>query len=253
MRHRAERGTRREQNKPAGSKQRAQSRQVLGHCLPFVPVAARSLSCGSSRRQSQRAEKGQEDRHRDARDNVHDYDRPPAEHCQQCSDRKRSKRIADVTAHAVQRQHQPFALGEALGQGGNRRWVPQIIADADQRDAEQKQPVAVSKSHQQVRHTDPEQGNRHQQPLLAHGIDERATGYVGDRAGDVLAGHDEPDLAIAEIELATDDRQQQVEGRRVPVRQAMADRDQPYVAKGLVRSSVGCGSDGGHLFTRPIA
>src|SRR5262249_34691277 len=57
-------------------------------------------------------------------------------------------------------------------------------------------------------------------------------GDVRDSRGDVLASHDEPDLAVGEAELVADQRKQQVERRRIPVRERMAGGDQPQLAPG---------------------
>src|SRR6185369_17051199 len=83
-----------------------------------------------------------------------------------------------------------------------------------------------------VRKSDPEERHGHQQALASHRVHYHAAGDVGDGGGDVLAGDDEADLAVREAELVADERQQQVEGRRIPVRERMAGGDQPQLAPG---------------------
>ena len=69
----------------------------------------------------------------------------------------RRERVAGIAAHAVQRQHEPLALRKALRERRDRRRMPQVVADADQRHAQKQRPVAVREAHQQIRHADPEQ------------------------------------------------------------------------------------------------
>src|SRR5207245_8374743 len=68
--------------------------------------------------------------------------------------------------------------------------------------------------------------------------------HIRNGCGDVLAGHDQPDLAVRQTEFAADQRQQQVERRRIPVRQAVADGDQPHIAKGMSRRGLRRGNTG---------
>src|SRR5204862_8271283 len=77
-----------------------------------------------------------------------------------------------------------------------------------------------------------------------HSVVRRAARTLGNGRANLLACHDQPDLAIRKTELAADQRQQQVEGRRIPVRQAMADRDQPHIAKGMSRRGLRRGNTG---------
>ena len=109
--------------------------------------------------------------------------------------------------------------------------MPEIVADADQRGAGQHHPIDVRKSHHQVGKADPEQRHRHQQALAADRVDEDAARHVGDRAGRELAGQDRADLAVAQAEFVADQRQQQIERRRIPMRQRMPDADDPDLLK----------------------
>src|SRR5205823_13387183 len=58
---------------------------------------------------------------------------------------------------------------------------------------------------------------------------------VGYGRGEVLAGDDESDLTVREAELVADQRQQQIKGRGIPVREAVADGDQPQLPPGVSR------------------
>src|SRR4026209_1690673 len=60
--------------------------------------------------------------------------------------------------------------------------------------------------------------------------------------GGVRAGHGGAYLAVAQTELVADERQQQVEGRRIPVGERVADGDQPQLAPGAA-SGFGVGED----------
>ena len=66
---------------------------------------------------------------------------------------------------------------------------------------------------------DPAQRDGHEQALLADTVDKEAAGQIGNRARGELAGQDRADLRIVEPELLTDERKQEVERCRVPVRQ----------------------------------
>ena len=125
----------------------------------------------------------QHHRHHDAGDHVDDHDLAPAQHREQRAGDQRRERVADIAAHAVDRDDQPFAVGIALRQQRDRGRVPEVVADADQRRAGQQQPVVVAEAHQQVGRADPEQGDRHQQALAADRIDEQAARDVGNGAG----------------------------------------------------------------------
>ena len=187
-----------------------------------------------------------EDQHRDdeSRQDVHHDHLPPREQRKQRADHHRRNRVADVAAHAVQRKNQAFALRVALAERRDRRRMPDAVAKADQRDAREQHRVAVGKADEKVREADPEQRYRHQQALAAHGVDQHSARHIGNGRGNVLAGHDQPDLAVRQTELAADQRQQQVEGRRIPVRQAMADGNQPHIAKCMSRRGLRRGNTG---------
>src|SRR5205814_9864903 len=79
--------------------------------------------------------------------------------------------------------------------------------------------------------------------LAPDGVGDDAARHIRDRPRDVLARHDEADLAVAERELLADDRKQQVERRRIPMGKPMAHRDEPYLAKRP--RLLGRGDDGG--------
>jgi hypothetical protein len=110
--------------------------------------------------------------------------------------------------------------------------VPDAVAKPDQSDAREQHEIAMREADQQIRKADPEERHRHQHAFAAYGVDHHAARDVGDGRGDVLAGDDQADLAVGEAELVADERQQQVEGRRIPVRERMAGSDQPQLAPG---------------------
>ena len=130
---------------------------------------------------------------------------------------QRRERVADIAAHAVDRDDQAFAVGVALRQQRDRGRVPEVVADADQRGAGQQQPVVMAEAHQQVGRADPEQRHRHQQALAADGIDEQPARDVGNRPGERLGGQDRADLEVGEPQLVPDQRQKQIKSRGIPM------------------------------------
>jgi hypothetical protein len=109
--------------------------------------------------------------------------------------------------------------------------MPEIVADADQGGTDEQHPVAVGKAHHQIRHADPGQRDRHQQPLATDRIHHHSTRHVGERAGGELTGQNRSDLAEAQVQLPADQRQQQIERRRIPMGHHVAGGDQPHLAK----------------------
>jgi hypothetical protein len=191
------------------------------------------------RADAQRAEEYQH-QHRDHQpgNHVEDHDLAPGEEGEKRADRERRERIAHVAAHAVQRQHESLALREAARERGDRGGMPEAVAEPDQRHAREQHEVAVAESHQQIREADPEERHRHQHALAPDGIHQDSARHVRDRARDVLAGHDEADLAVGEAHLPADDRQDEIERRRVPVRERVAEGDEPHLAKRARRNRV---------------
>ena len=147
------------------------------------------------------------------------------------SGRERRQRIAGIASHAMQRNHQSFARGIVMSQQRNRGRMPKIVTDADQARARQQRPVGVGEPHQQIRRSDPAERDRHQQSLARDRIDQNSARDVRERSADELAGQDRTDLAVAQSQLVTDQRQQQIERRRIPMGQHLAERDQPHIGK----------------------
>ena len=159
----------------------------------------------------------QHHRHHDAGDHVDDHDLAPAQHREQRAGGQGRERVADIAAHAVDRDHQALAVGIALRQQRDRSRMPEVVADADQRRASQQQPVVVGEAHEHVGRADPEQRDRHQQAFAADGIDEQPARDVGNRPGEGLGGQDRADLEVAEPQLVPDQRQKQIESGRIPM------------------------------------
>ena len=176
-----------------------------------------------------------ERRHRDARHHIHQHDIAPTEDRQQRADRKRRKRIADVAAHAVERHHQPLPFGKAVGEPRDRGRMPEVVADADEGRAQQHHPIDVREAHHEIGEADPEQRHRHQQALAADRVDEDAAGNVGDGARRILERQDRADLAVAQPQLGADQRQQQIERRRIPMGERVTRADNPDLPKRTAR------------------
>ena len=125
----------------------------------------------------------------------------------------------------------PLRSGKRLASHGIAVGMPEVVADAEQGRAGEHHPIGVRKAHHEIGKADPEQRHRHQQALAADRVDENPARDVGDRAGRELAGQDRADLAVAQAELGADQRQQQIERRRIPMRQRVADADDPDLLK----------------------
>ena len=169
--------------------------------------------------------------HQDAGHDVDDHDVAPAHAGEQPAGGERRQRIADIAAHAVDRDDKSLALRKRARQERDRRRVPEIIADADETGAGEQRPVRVREAHQQIGRADPAQRERHEQALARHRIGDHAAGNVGQRAAHELAGQDRTDLLIAEVQLVADQRQQQIKRRRIPMGERVAERDQPDIGK----------------------
>ena len=162
---------------------------------------------------------------------IHDDDAAPIVNLQQPADDEGRNGVADIGAHAVERHDQALAIGEAVASHGIAVGMPDIVADADQRRADKNHPISVRGSHDEIGNADPAQRNRHEQALAADGVDENSAGHIGDGTGRVLAGQDRSDLCVIETEFFPDERQEDIECRRVPMRQRVADADHPDFAK----------------------
>jgi hypothetical protein len=170
-------------------------------------------------------------RHDEPGHHVENHDFAPGEPGEERAHDERGERIADVAPHAVDREHQALAFGKAPRERRDRGRVPEAVAETHQGDAGEQHEVGMAESHQQVGKPHPEERHGHEHALAPDGVDEDAAGNIGHGARQVLAGHDEADLAVGEAQLPPDDRQQQVERGGIPVRERMAQGDQPDVAK----------------------
>ena len=139
----------------------------------------------------------------------------------------------------MDRHHQPAPLRKIPRQQRDRGRVPNIVADADERRADQQHPVAVGKAHGEVGQPDPGERQRHQQALARNRIHRHAAGDVGQRSGGKLDRQDRADLAEAQPKVAADQRQQQVERRWVPMRHQVAGGDQPHLTEAGGRCRLG--------------
>ena len=170
-------------------------------------------------------------RHQHAGNDVDDDDIAPAHAREQKTGGKRRQCIAHIAAHAVDRNHEAFALRKRTRQQRDRGRVPKIVADADQARTAEQRPIRMREAHQQVGCADPAQRQRHEQPFARHRIGDHAAGNVGQRSADKLTSQDRADLAVAQAQFVADERQQQIERRRIPMGEHVAERDQPDVGK----------------------
>ncbi len=200
-------------------------------------------SAGTPRAELHRSEENEdEERDHDPGNDVQDHHFAPGEYGEQRPHDDGRDRVADVPAHAVQREHEALPFREAPRERGNRRRMPQAVAETHQRHAAEQHQVAVGEAHEQIWEPYPEERGGHQHAFAADGIDEHPAGDIRDGARDVLAGHDETDLAVGKVQFLPDDGQDQIEGRRIPVRERVAERDQPHLA---VRAPAGFGHGNG--------
>ena len=243
LRHVAEGRTEQQHVDAAVGHQAFQTLHVVGQALRFAAVFGKIiLAAGLG--DAQRAQEGEDDhRHDHAGHHVDHDDLAPGQCHQQRADHQRRERIADIGPHAVYRQHQPLALRIAARQGRNGGRMPQVIADPHQHHADEQHRIVVREADQEIGHADPEQRNRQEQRFLAHGVDDHAAGNVGYRTGKCLAGHHQADLAVGQAQFLADQRQQDIKSCRIPVRQRVADGDDPDFLHGSCRGLLVGGGD----------
>src|SRR5436309_1762763 len=225
--------------KPAVAEQPGQAAEILAQGLR--PRFARGLAFLPA--ELHRSEENEnEERDHNSGNDVQDHHFAPGKHCEQRPHDDGRDGVADVPAHSVQREDEALAVRETARERGNRRRMPQAVAEPDERHATQKHQVAVREAHQEIWKTHPEERGSHQHALASDGVDEHSAGDVCDGACDVLAGHDQADLAVGKAQFLPDDGQDQIESRRIPVRERVAERDQPHLA---VRAARGFGDGSG--------
>ncbi len=169
--------------------------------------------------------------HQDAGHDVDDHNVAPTRDGQKPSRGQRRQRIANIAAHAVNRNDEALALWKRAREQRDRGRMPEIVADADKAGAGEQRPVGMREAHQQIRCADPAQRQRHEQALARHRVRDHSARNVGQRAADELTGQDRTDLLVAEVQLVADQRQQQIERRRIPVGERVAERDEPDVGE----------------------